>query len=625
MDQKRTLNQSPKPTPVHPDVALAVEFYDLAFPAKRPNTLLQFLTMYASSLEESFEERHGFVFTLSRTWDPEHREREEDSFFRRRITQDQAKLITAREHGFANWDAVVRAGDETIDEEFELAADDVVHGRVESLKARIKARPSLVTARSTFGHRATLLHYLAANGVEFRRQLAPHNGTDVAEVLLSSGAAPDELAETYGGGAAQTTLCLLVTSAHPHRANTANDLIQVLLDNGAALEGVDDDGLPLRICTLHGYTSSLNKLIESGAQVSDLYLAAAAGDLNKLNELVARQSWREVRTIAWTYSFARDKAEQANGDVYSILQRSSELADLHGRLEIVALIQSIRNAYTEALDRFDKAWSEQSAPPIYSFIPDVVQGAFTQRLICDLVNIDLDYRWSTLPNRSTSDGSRADTSDTSRTPYPSESSAQSGLDGVAEDLGERPRIEEYYPLFPELARFQPLPLFLIKEEYRVRYEAGDQPTPAEFIDRFPEYSDVLPEQLEHVLKEEADLFPTLSIDVYHKKEKAFSTAFDASLEIGRRRPDEPAPYVIVDTGEGRRLIIADLQERFMSRSHLQLEPLTTGRVKATNLSGKNAISMPLHLETLAPGDSREFIPPVAFVVQTKTIRISIGD
>ena len=53
-------------------------------------------------------------------------------------------------------------------------------------------------------HRATLLHYVAANGVEDYRQTSPSNAVPVAEALLHAGAEVDVLADTYAGGATET-------------------------------------------------------------------------------------------------------------------------------------------------------------------------------------------------------------------------------------------------------------------------------------------------------------------------------------------------------------------------------------------------------------------------------------
>ncbi|MCH7897610.1 MAG: hypothetical protein IH782_12105, partial [candidate division NC10 bacterium] len=74
---------------------------------------------------------------------------------------------------------------------------------------------NLVAARSSFGHRSTLLHYVAANGVEIRRQRTPRNVAKITTMLLEAGADVDALSGSYGGGSNQTALCLTVSSGHP--------------------------------------------------------------------------------------------------------------------------------------------------------------------------------------------------------------------------------------------------------------------------------------------------------------------------------------------------------------------------------------------------------------------------
>ena len=56
---------------------------------------------------------------------------------------------------------------------------------------------------------------------------------------------PDALADTYGGDTLQTTMNLLVSSAHPAGAGLQSAIAEVLLDYGAAVNGVADDESPL--------------------------------------------------------------------------------------------------------------------------------------------------------------------------------------------------------------------------------------------------------------------------------------------------------------------------------------------------------------------------------------------
>ena len=56
------------------------------------------------------------------------------------------------------------------------------------LKKLLREDPELIRARSTREHRATLLHYVSANGVESYRQKTPKNIVRITKLLLDAGA-----------------------------------------------------------------------------------------------------------------------------------------------------------------------------------------------------------------------------------------------------------------------------------------------------------------------------------------------------------------------------------------------------------------------------------------------------
>ena len=191
-----------------------------------------------------------------------------------------AQLFLARLHDFVSWptfsahvEALARAN--SPDAEFESAADAVVTGDIATLHAMIGANPALVRARSARDHRATLLHYIAANGHEGWRQRTPKNAVEVARLLLGAGAEPDALAHMYGGDA--TTMDMLVSSVHPHAAGVQVGLVDVLVDYGAALNGVDDNGSPLMTAFRFHYPLAAEELARRGARADNVITAAALG------------------------------------------------------------------------------------------------------------------------------------------------------------------------------------------------------------------------------------------------------------------------------------------------------------------------------------------------------------
>ena len=191
-----------------------------------------------------------------------------------------AQLFIARLHDFVSWpkfsahiEALTRA--DSPDAEFESAADAVVSGELSTLRAMLRANPGLVRARSARDHAATLLHYIAANGHEGWRQKTPKNAVEVARLLLDAGAEPDALAHMYGGDA--TTMDMLVSSVHPHAAGVQVALVDVLVDYGAAVNGVEDNSSPLMTAFRFHYPLAAEALARRGARVDNVITAAALG------------------------------------------------------------------------------------------------------------------------------------------------------------------------------------------------------------------------------------------------------------------------------------------------------------------------------------------------------------
>jgi hypothetical protein len=134
-----------------------------------------------------------------------------------------ARLAVARDHGFASWSVV----EGECDPGFERAVDAVVLGRIGELDHALTDAPDLVQRRSAYGHRATLLHYTAANGVEIRRQVVPANAAEIAGRLLEAGA--DPAARLHAYGSTHDTLAMLRSSAHPRAAGVAAEIERVLI------------------------------------------------------------------------------------------------------------------------------------------------------------------------------------------------------------------------------------------------------------------------------------------------------------------------------------------------------------------------------------------------------------
>jgi hypothetical protein len=186
------------------------------------------LSAFANAVRAADAARERAAEVLVANWldAPRWRPRDQSPSDERRATGSlslrHARLIVARDHGFTSW-PIVRG---ECDPLFELAVDAVVLGRIEELDRLLADAPDLIRRRSAYGHRATLLHYTAANGVEIRRQVVPANAAEIAARLLNAGA--DAAARLHAYGGTPDTLAMLKSSAHPRAAGVAVDIERVL-------------------------------------------------------------------------------------------------------------------------------------------------------------------------------------------------------------------------------------------------------------------------------------------------------------------------------------------------------------------------------------------------------------
>ena len=261
---------------------------------------------------------------------------------------EDARLALARWYDFRDWPAL-RAYAEAVGDprspvwRFESAVEAVIAGQAGALQALLRADPELPRARSTrithFDppvHRATLLHYIAANGVEGYRQKTPANAVEILRMLLAAGAEPDALADLYGGH--YTTMSMLVSSCHPAQAGLQVALLETLLNFGAALDarGSEQWGSPLMTALVFGYQDAAAALVRRGARVDRLDLAAGLGRVAQSGELLASAS-----------------AEERH--------RALALAAMHGHAEIVRLLLDAG----EDPDRFNPAGLHAHGTPLH--------------------------------------------------------------------------------------------------------------------------------------------------------------------------------------------------------------------------------------------------------------------
>ena len=218
---------------VSAEVAAVCELYEglLGKDAARRGGAEQ-LRLLADRLADGHRRCLQGAFVEIGNWHPELTGHPETEIWSAGLGQQDYLDTVARAHGYSNWEAVSTAEPSRPTLRFERCVDDILAGDVEAVAASLRAYPDLTTMRSHWGHRAMLLHYLAANGVEIYRQRVPANAPDLARLLLDNGADVSAKANMYGGGRA--TLGMLLSSSHPAHAGVTPELADVLRQAGAA-------------------------------------------------------------------------------------------------------------------------------------------------------------------------------------------------------------------------------------------------------------------------------------------------------------------------------------------------------------------------------------------------------
>ena len=258
------------------------------------------------------------------------------------LKQDDARLVIAHRHAFDTWLDLQRYVEAVQHDpavrRFEEAVEAVVHGELGTLRKLLDQDPDLVRARSTRRHHATLLHYIAANGVEGDRQETPRNAVQVANLLLERGAEPDALADMYENQC--TTLSMLVSSSPPADAGLQTALAETMLDHGAELDGPGTNWQSaVETALAFGFPDTAQALARRGPPVEDLAIAAGLGQVEEVKRLLPAAN-----------PLARHTA--------------LALAAQHGRLEVVGLLLDAG----ESPDRYNPEGFHAHSTPLHQAV-----------------------------------------------------------------------------------------------------------------------------------------------------------------------------------------------------------------------------------------------------------------
>ena len=208
---------------------------------------------------------------LVRRFHPGFRTASETDIRAATLTQADAELILAREHGFPTWDAFARhieALDQgTAAEPFRRAFEAIRADDLGAFKSLLAAHPDLVNAKGTNGNR------LLSLAMSFGRN-------EMFEALLAAGADPDLPnnkgwtalhGAAYGGGARGSDLATL----------------ERLLAAGASVhaEAYGDGGTPLAVALFWGHVPLAERLAQEAVTPFNLRVAAGLGRVELMQSL----------------------------------------------------------------------------------------------------------------------------------------------------------------------------------------------------------------------------------------------------------------------------------------------------------------------------------------------------
>jgi ankyrin repeat protein len=245
-----------------------------------------------------------------------------DAEIKANLTQEDAELVHAREHGFETWSELAARVDllkaDPSIEPFRLAFDAIQAKDDAKLALILKQHPWLAKASGTNGNH--LLHF-AVN----------HDNPRLVSVLLEAGADPDA-ANDKGATA-------LTQAAYGGKAGA----IKLLLAEGASVdaEAYGDGGTPLAFALYWGHREAADKLAEIAIAPRNLRMAAGLGRVDVMAEFFDAAGKLEPEA-GFHREFHRPHTGfpfwQPSDDPQQILDEALNYAARSGRIEAMAFL-----------------------------------------------------------------------------------------------------------------------------------------------------------------------------------------------------------------------------------------------------------------------------------------------
>jgi len=147
---------------------------DLVGSSALTRTRFEQLQVLANRLADGHRQRHPGAHVELSNWNPALVGLAAGQLWDRQLDRSDFVVAIARARGYEDLAQVV-PDDVVPSSPFETAVDTMLAGDLDGLRVVLDEDPTLTAQRSHWPHRATLLHYTAANGVEIHRQVVPLN------------------------------------------------------------------------------------------------------------------------------------------------------------------------------------------------------------------------------------------------------------------------------------------------------------------------------------------------------------------------------------------------------------------------------------------------------------------
>jgi hypothetical protein len=203
---------------------------DLVGGAALVQTRFEHVQVLADRLADGHRRHHPGAYVELVNWNPALGGLRPEQLWARWLDRSDVVLAVARARGYDDVDQVV-SDDVVPSATYETAVDTMLAGDLDGLQTLLDDEPDLTAHVSHWPHRATLLHYATANGVEIHRQVVPRNLPTIVALLTDRGADVNASAHAYGSEVA--VLGLLLSSSHPRDAGVTAEVAAVLRAAGA--------------------------------------------------------------------------------------------------------------------------------------------------------------------------------------------------------------------------------------------------------------------------------------------------------------------------------------------------------------------------------------------------------